>query len=183
MQFSALLVTFAAATVSAIDVRGYVGDNCGGAWVGCANLNPNVCCTPFGGSRASVGFAAIPTNWRIRGQAFTGGGCNSYGGQGDSNGRDFFCLPYTTRGDRTGGSYSFVNRKRAIDETCPAEQPLGRCEATVKPDTIGLADGTEYNITSLSEDQVNELSAIAASGAGVEAVPANFQVLRRSISA
>lgn len=59
MQFSALLVTFAAATVSAIDVRGYVGDNCGGAWVGCANLNPNVCCTPFGGSRASVGFAAV----------------------------------------------------------------------------------------------------------------------------
>ncbi|KAI6372556.1 hypothetical protein MCOR25_003715 [Pyricularia grisea] len=180
MQFSAILLTLAA-TASAIDVRGFVGDNCSGAWVGCANLNPNVCCTPFGGSRASVGFAAIPRDWRIRGQAYTEGGCNAGGGTGDSNGNDFFCIPYITRGDRTGGSYWFLNRKRAIDNTCPAEQPQGKCTATVKPDTLGLADGTEYNITSLSDDQVSELSAIAASGAGAEAVPADFQVLRRSI--
>ncbi|TLD21233.1 hypothetical protein PspLS_09301 [Pyricularia sp. CBS 133598] len=181
MHFSALIVSFAA-TVSAIDVRAYSADHCGGGYVVCTNLNPNVCC-PFGGSRASVGFAAVPRNWRIRGQAYTGGGCSGGAGTEDSNGNDFFCIPYRTRGDRTGGSYWFLNRKRSIDETCPAEQSEGKCEAVAKPDAIGLADGTEYNITGLSDDKIDELMAISASGAGADAVPADFQVLRRSIEA
>ncbi|KAJ0162424.1 putative secreted protein [Colletotrichum tanaceti] len=179
MYISTLITLGLAATASAIDVRAHDGDNCSGGYIGCANINPNVCCT-FTGAHASIAVAAIPSNWRIRTQAFTGGGCSFFGGERDSNGATYVCLPYTTRGDRTGGKYFFIGRKRADDTSCPAEQPgVGKCEAVVQADTLGLADGTEYSIAGLSEDKVQELEAIASSGAGADAVPAEFQNLRR----
>ena len=49
-------------------------------------------------------------------------------------------------------------RKRAADESCPAEQPNGgKCEASVQPNSVGLADGTIYNISDLADDKVEEL--------------------------
>ncbi|GKT44497.1 uncharacterized protein ColSpa_04678 [Colletotrichum spaethianum] len=162
MYFSALLLTLAA-TASAIDVRAYTSSGCDGGWVGCANINPN-----------------IPSSWRIRGEANTGGGCSFLANQQDSNGNTDICMSYSSRGDRTGGSYWFVGRKRADDESCPAEQPgSGKCEASVKPDTLGLADGTKYSIIGLTDEKVQELENIANTGASADAVPAEFQILRR----
>ncbi|KAK1976917.1 hypothetical protein LZ30DRAFT_636003 [Colletotrichum cereale] len=182
MYFFSLLLCLAA-TASAIDIRAHSGDNCAGGWVGCTNINPNVCCvfsSSASSGRASVAVVAIPSNWRIRTEAYTGGGCAFFGGQRDSGGSTSVCLPYTTRGDRTGGKYSFINRKRADDKSCPAEQPgAGNCEAVVKADTLGLSDGTEYNIAGLSDEKVQELEEIANSGAGADAVPADFQILSR----
>ncbi|GKU14530.1 unnamed protein product [Fusarium langsethiae] len=142
MYFSALLLTLAA-TVSAIDVRAYSDTGCNGAWVGCAGLNPNVCCV-FSNSassgRLSISVNAIPSSWRIRGEANTGGGCTYLANQQDSNGNTDICMTYSSRGDRTGGSYWFVGRKRADNESCPAEQPGGgKCEAGVEPNV--LSDG------------------------------------------
>ncbi|TDZ35733.1 putative secreted protein [Colletotrichum spinosum] len=164
MYFSSLLLTLAA-TVSAIDIRAHSGDNCSGGYAACANINPN-----------------IPTNWRIRAGAYTGGGCSFFGGERDSNGATTICLPYTTRGDRTGGKYWFLNRKRADDQSCPAEQPgVGKCEAVVKPNLLVLDDGTEYDIAGLAEDKVQELEEIAITGGGADAVPAEFQTPSRKI--
>ncbi|TDZ65271.1 putative secreted protein [Colletotrichum trifolii] len=184
MYFSSLLLTLAA-TVSAIDIRAHSGDNCSGGYAACANINPNVCCV-FSNSatsgRASIAVAAIPTNWRIRAGAYTGGGCSFFGGERDSNGATTICLPYTTRGDRTGGKYWFLNRKRADDQSCPAEQPgVGKCEAVVKPNLLVLDDGTEYDIAGLAEDKVEELEEIAITGGGADAVPAEFETLSRKI--
>lgn len=73
-------------------------------------------------------------------------------------------MSYSSRGDRTGGSYSFVGRKRADDKSCPAEQPDGgKCEASVEPNVLGLADGTVYNISGLTEEKVQELVSFAYS--------------------
>ncbi|KAK1656511.1 hypothetical protein BDP55DRAFT_109264 [Colletotrichum godetiae] len=159
MHVSSLLVALAA-TASAIDIRAHTGDNCAGGSVACTGINPNVCCS-FSSSassgRSSIAVVAIPSNWRIRCEAYTGGGCSFFGGQRDSGGATSVCLPYTTRGDRTGGKYWFLNRKRAIDESCLADQPDGgECEASVKPDTLGLADGTDYDITGLTDEKVQE---------------------------
>jgi hypothetical protein len=67
-------------------------------------------------------------------------------------------MTYSSRGDRTGGSYWFVGRKRADDASCPAEQPGGgKCEAGVEPDVLGLADGTVYSIAGLTDEKVQEL--------------------------
>ncbi|KAL8388881.1 hypothetical protein RB599_010177 [Gaeumannomyces hyphopodioides] len=182
MHFSSSVLVALAATASAIDIRAYRLDNCNGSTRSCTGINPNVCCT-FGGAStgmASIGVAAIPRNWRIRCEAYTGGGCQFYGGQRDSNGADFVCLPYINRGDRSGGKYWFLNRKRALEDTCPAEQPDGgKCTSSVKYNTVGLADGTEFNITDLSDEKVEELENLADSGASVDAVPAEFHALRR----
>ncbi|CAF3468778.1 unnamed protein product [Fusarium graminearum] len=182
MYFSAILLTLAA-TASAVDVRAYSNSGCNGGWVGCAGINPGVCCV-FSNSassgRLSVSVNAIPSSWRIRGEANTGGGCTYLANQQDSNGNTDICMTYSSRGDRTGGSYSFVGRKRAADNSCPAEQPDGgKCEAGVKPGLLGLSDGTVYNIADLSDEKVEELEKIANTGAGADAVPAEFEPLRR----
>ncbi|KAM0237870.1 hypothetical protein ACHAP5_008878 [Fusarium lateritium] len=182
MYFSALLLTLAA-TASAVDVRAYSNTGCNGGWVGCGGINPGVCCV-FSNSassgRLSVSVNAIPSSWRIRGEANTGGGCTYLANQQDSNGNTDICMTYSSRGDRTGGSYTFVGRKRADDQSCPAEQPGGgKCEASVKPNTLGLADGTKYDITGLTDEKVEELEKIANTGAGADAVPDEFQILSR----
>lgn len=54
--------------------------------------------------------------------------------------------------------YWFLGRKRALDQSCPAEQPgAEKCTSSVKYDSVGLADGTEFKITGLSEEKVAEL--------------------------
>ncbi|KAK1961025.1 hypothetical protein LY78DRAFT_706793 [Colletotrichum sublineola] len=176
MYFSGLLLTLAA-TASAIDIRAYTGTGCNGGWVGCANINPNVCCVYS--NSASSGRLSISVN-----AASTGGGCSFVANEQDSNGNTDICMTFSSRGDRTGGTYWFVGRKRADDESCPAEQPDGgKCEFGVKPDTLGLADGTEYSIAGLTDEKVQELEKIANTGAGADAVPAEFQILRRQIKA
>lgn len=100
----------------------------------------------------------IPPAWRIRARSMTGGGCSYLATEGDNNGTQDICLAYTSRGLRTGARYWFLNLKRAEDETCPAAQPEGgKCEASVKPNVLGLADGTEYNIEGLSDEKVAEM--------------------------
>ncbi|RGP68821.1 hypothetical protein FSPOR_5027 [Fusarium sporotrichioides] len=180
MYFSTLLLTLAA-TASAVDIRAYLDTGCNGAWIGCAGLNPSVCCvfsdSPNSG-RLSVSVNAIPSSWRIRGEAYTGGGCSSRVSDLDSNGNTDICMTYSTRGDRTGGKYFFVGRKRADDESCPAEQSGGgKCEAGVEPNVLGLADGTVYSIADLTDEKVQELETIANTGAGADAVPAEFEIL------
>ncbi|KLU84422.1 hypothetical protein MAPG_03465 [Magnaporthiopsis poae ATCC 64411] len=183
MHFSSSILVALAATVSAIDIRAYGADNCNGGYRQCANINPDVCCVFSDSDRSgltSISAAAIPTNWRIHVSGATGGGCKFFGGDADSNGADFVCLPYHSRGDRTGGKYWFVNRKRALDHACPAEQPdAKKCTSTVKYNSVGLADGAEYDITGLSEDKVKELEKVAFSGASADAVPAEFHARRR----
>ncbi|KAI6278559.1 hypothetical protein MCOR27_005577 [Pyricularia oryzae] len=126
----------------------------------------------------------IPPAWRIRARSMTGGGCSYLATEGDNNGTQDICLAYTSRGLRTGARYWFLNLKRAEDETCPAAQPEGgKCEASVKPNVLGLADGTEYNIEGLSDEKVAEMEKIMATGAGADAMPAEFHILRRSIEA
>ncbi|KAH9438250.1 hypothetical protein MCOR02_001888 [Pyricularia oryzae] len=179
MRFSSIVLGLAAA-VSAIDIRGHDQDICRGGYVACVNIDPNVCCA-FDG-KASIWVAAIPPAWRIRARSMTGGGCSYLATEGDNNGTQDICLAYTSRGLRTGARYWFLNLKRAEDETCPAAQPEGgKCEASVKPNVLGLADGTEYNIEGLSDEKVAEMEKIMATGAGADAMPAEFQILRRSI--
>jgi hypothetical protein len=59
MYFSALLLTLAA-TASAVDVRAYSNTGCNGGWVGCAGINPGVCCV-FSNS-ASSGRLSVSVN-------------------------------------------------------------------------------------------------------------------------
>ncbi|GKU12356.1 unnamed protein product, partial [Fusarium langsethiae] len=42
---------------------------------------------------------------------------------------------------------------------------------------LGLADGTVYSIADLTDEKVQELETIANTGAGADAVPAEFEIL------
>ncbi|KAL3295417.1 hypothetical protein RB213_015752 [Colletotrichum asianum] len=87
------------------------------------------------------------------------------------------CCSFSSSGSSGRSSISVV--ARADDLSCPAEQPgAGKCEAVVKPDVLGLADGTAYNIADLADEKVQELEKIAETGAGADAVPAEFQTLQ-----
>ncbi|EYB29736.1 hypothetical protein FG05_30214 [Fusarium graminearum] len=179
MHISGLLLAFAA-TASAVDLRAWTGSSCDGAFLACVGLNPNVCCVfsnSAGSGRLSVSVNAIPNAWRIRTQANTGGGCTYMANEQESNGRTDLCMAYNSRGDRTGAKYWFLGRKRAAAKSCPAEQADGKCEATAEPNALGLVDGTMYNIAGLSEEKVQELEKIAVTGAGADAVPAEFEIL------
>ncbi|XEV01219.1 hypothetical protein FSHL1_006506 [Fusarium sambucinum] len=180
MYFSGLILTLAA-TASAVDVRAWTGTSCNGSFRACAGINPGVCCS-FTDSASSgllsISVNAIPSAWRIRGESYTGGGCRYIASQQDSNGNTDICMAYGSRGDRTAGKYYFVGRKRADDLSCPAEQPEGgKCESVVEPNALGLFDGTMYNIEGLSEEKIQELEEIAVTGAGPDAVPAEFKIL------
>jgi hypothetical protein len=181
MHFSIVLLTLAA-TASAIDIRGWTGNSCIGSYTACTGVNPNICCEfsqSSSSNRVSISVTAvsetssllayrsvrtnssqqIPRSWRIQGNSWTGGRCRYIATSLNSDGASEICLSYTSRGDRTGGSYTFLSRKRAEDESCPAEQPDGgRCEASVKPDILGLEDGTVYNIAGLTDEKVEEPS-------------------------
>ncbi|CAG7558781.1 unnamed protein product [Fusarium equiseti] len=179
MHFSGLLLALAT-TASAVDLRAWTGSSCDGAFLACVGLNPDVCCVfseSAGSGRLSVSVNAIPSSWRIRTQANTGGGCRYMANEQESEGRTDLCMAYNSRGERTGAKYWFLGRKRSEDRSCPAEQADGKCTATAEPNVLGLVDGTMYDIAGLSEEKVQELEEIAITGAGADAVPAEFKIL------
>ncbi|OAL57008.1 hypothetical protein IQ07DRAFT_675113 [Pyrenochaeta sp. DS3sAY3a] len=134
--------------VTAIDVRIWRDDNlyCTyGYWEGCLNLNPNVCCA-LGTVGQSISFENIPTNWNLELRAYALGTCD------EANRYTWYHRPgwLATQCDtfRAGSAgYGFIGSRAARGVT---DQ---ECE---KPNAAGLADGTRYNLTAMSEDRVNE---------------------------
>ncbi|CAF3443441.1 hypothetical protein SNK03_007673 [Fusarium graminearum] len=181
MHFFGLLLTLTA-TSSAIDIRGWTSDGCRGSFRACTGIDPRLCCIfseTSSSGRYSISVNAIPTSWRIGAEARTGGACRYIGTSASpASGRKDICMRYTNRGDRTGGYYYFPTLKRAADNSCPTEQPAdGKCEASVKPNALGLEDGTMYDITGLTEEKIQELEEIAIAGATADAVPIEFKIL------
>jgi hypothetical protein len=92
MQLTALVLAFAAAA-SALDIRYYNDTNCGGgAAFYCTGINPNTCCTSEAVHHPSVGFAAIPTNWKITTRGYINGGCRDLRATEDLYNINFGCL-------------------------------------------------------------------------------------------
>ncbi|EJT69632.1 hypothetical protein GGTG_12516 [Gaeumannomyces tritici R3-111a-1] len=173
MQFrNALLGGVLASSASAIDIRFHNGGSCAGAAQNYANVNPNICCL---GDSASVAIAAIPTNWAINVQGYSGGGCGSPKWSGEARNTNFYCMSANSRPNYSGAFYYFPGRKRG-DEVADSQ-----CKGQLgKPDGILLADGvTEYNVTSLPEAEVESLWALASSGVGPEGMPAYLEAHRR----
>lgn len=140
--FTAILSLVASA--SAIDLYAFSDYGCRGSWVRCAGINPNVCCT---GSGFSVSALGIPIGWQITLIGSTGGGCNTWGASGTNNGQSNICV---NGGYYTGEWYRFNGRKR--DEA--AAVVSSECQ---RPDKLGLADGTEFDLTSLGDDELKTM--------------------------
>ncbi|KAF5666091.1 hypothetical protein FHETE_6392 [Fusarium heterosporum] len=149
MLYSSLVLGLVAA-VSAVDIRFY-SNNQGacysGPWISCPNANPNLCCTATGRFYATVGIVAVPGDWTLTANGYRGAGCESWQQAAIGRGRDF-CLGAT--GYSMSGSYYWFGdgKKRAVNE---------KCEGTERASQLGLEDGSIYDISDLSDDDVEEM--------------------------
>lgn len=190
-----------AATAAAIDIRYHFTNNCGGNFVECVNINPDRCCAA---SAVSLGFVAIPSNWRIRCRGWRGGNC---GGNPDataySAGSTSVCIQ-SSGFLYNSANYNFVNRRRAAaaaatlgeveegggqcsssggegaEEEGAAAVEVGRkCTSVQKPDALVLADGTRYSLVGLEGAPLDKLLGLASNGtvSAAEDVPEEFKAL------
>lgn len=108
----------------------------------------------YSASRAgqSIGWYYVPDGWNLETRNYHYANCdegsvdhaNILGYQGSS-----MCVPAGPRFDRYQSlGYGFLGRKRST------AKDVGAC---VKPDTFGLADGTMFNLTAMSDAQVEQL--------------------------
>ncbi|KAF2205375.1 hypothetical protein GQ43DRAFT_468240 [Delitschia confertaspora ATCC 74209] len=156
MQFETILLGLAA-SVSAIDIRLRAGSGCTGAYQVCTGINPDTCCGLSSARFASVGYVAIPTNWRIQGRAYSNGGCTTLVGLQTIQGTTNACINEPSGfATLSGGGYNFVSKRRAAVpiEQCAAEKS---CLSVAKPDTLVLEDETKYSIVDMAEPLLETL--------------------------
>jgi hypothetical protein len=151
MRYSIVLALATAA--SAVNIEFFGESHCrNGAGVTCTNANPNFCCN---GQRAegwaAVQFSGIPGGWDLVTDAYAGDNCVALVNEFRSEGREFVCHG-DNRNYKSGGYHFFskkrgtyVNNRNASDEEC------------VRPDQLFLADRTTYDISGLTDNQVEEL--------------------------
>ncbi|KAL2061036.1 hypothetical protein VTL71DRAFT_9088 [Oculimacula yallundae] len=160
MRISQIFSTLSclASAVSAIDIYLYPHSACSGTYLVCRNANPGQCCRPALESdrRFAIGFRAIPLDWNIEGQAKDGWNCDGKTdyGYGSPN----ICIVHIGVGAYRGGVYYFRGKK-ARDETAVT---IGNATETaacnpIRPDALGLANGTRYDISGLSDDSFSEM--------------------------
>ncbi|KAF2788439.1 hypothetical protein K505DRAFT_255545 [Melanomma pulvis-pyrius CBS 109.77] len=169
MQYFKIILALAAAA-SAIDIRFHNGGDCNGGWIGCASIGPDNCCTSEAVHHPSVGFYAIPKNWKIGTRGFTNGGCSTLRASGDVFGVDTSCL--RAGGNIfTGATYYFRNRKVA-EATCETGQT---CKSPQKPDLLGLEDGQKYQIADMEDHLLDVLIDFAFNGTTAADIPAVYE--------
>ena len=105
----------------------------------CSGIDPNRCCSVSGRDDSpfwSIDFQAIPTAWKIVVSGHHGPQCGAIWDSQFSNGRtrvEAFNGPFG------GGGYHFGETSRKRSGGLETEN--------VRPDLVGLADGTQYNVT------------------------------------
>ncbi|KAI8302258.1 hypothetical protein K4K59_000596 [Colletotrichum sp. SAR11_240] len=189
-QITAIL-GFAIGLASAVDIHYYVNANsCSGARTSCTNIGSNVCCLRSlnGGTPARSILFTMDRRISVRGYGgAAGSGCaNLVVAQ---NGNPNHCMSRADGGTFTGAQWGEPTlRKRAPEvDQCPAGE--GKCNETVRPDTVMIADGTEYDVQGLDEAKYDELvrfkfcveAALSETFAVAENVPGEFQSLRIAV--
>ncbi|ETS88079.1 hypothetical protein PFICI_01907 [Pestalotiopsis fici W106-1] len=152
MKFLATLLSLAA-TASAIDLYLHTNNNCGDDSLRCNGLNPDTCCGFVTSSSPyqSIAVRGIPSGWNLQGRGYDGNNCNRLQTVSGNNGNDWICN--RSNGFRyTGAGYNFVGRKRA-------EGAGGAASNCQRPNALVLANGTEYDLTTLEDPEFEELIA------------------------
>ncbi|KAH7041417.1 uncharacterized protein B0I36DRAFT_392399 [Microdochium trichocladiopsis] len=166
VTFPALMaVATLASRAAAVDVGLMVDQNCAGVAVFCTGVNPNTCCADgrdFWGAKLQY----IPKEWNLELRAHRRDSslCGPIVEIGESRGSVAMCRPSASK-QVTGSGYSFRNWKREdeVAETVGADTN-GPCQ---RPDLLRLGDGTEYNLTELSDEQYNEVLEVSIADGGV----------------
>lgn len=149
MKFlSTLLSLFA--TASAIDLYMHGTSDCSGGSIVFTNKNPDICFGDWNAASRTIALRAIPRGWNVELRGYSGGFCNTLRTVKGNNGGNWIC-----DGDNgvrfSGVGYNFVGKKRAEPE--PEPSVGSECE---RPDALLLADGTKYDLSSLSSLEAAE---------------------------
>lgn len=154
MKFLASLACLVA-SVSAIDLYFHTNNDCGGSnGLVCSNMNPNTCCGTSSTTQfQSVALRGIPSGWNLQLRGYTNGNCNQLQTISGNNGNNWICN--RSNGFRYSGvGWNFIGKKRAEDSAAAAIESEADCQ---RPDILVLADGTEYDISGLSDDDFTSL--------------------------
>ncbi|KAJ4986537.1 hypothetical protein SVAN01_07973 [Stagonosporopsis vannaccii] len=175
MRYSSISLVLAA-TVSAIDIRLFDHKDCGGSWIGCTNINPNVCCHTGRERHLSVSWEPVPRDWSIMTQVYWVNGCDGDSKDVRRYGLTRYCM--TEQITVTGGRYYFYTPNSpgpfARDLSTGEEQAC----ISQKPDVLALGDGQRYNISQLEDSMLEPLVELAFNGSGVESIPAIYDDLK-----
>ncbi|KAK4220775.1 hypothetical protein QBC38DRAFT_378342 [Podospora fimiseda] len=168
MKFFAVLTSLVA-TASAIDLYLHTDNNCGGSnALRCNGINPNTCCGvgANGSPYQSVAARGIPTIWNVQLRGYRGGNCNILETISGNGGGTFICNR-SNNFRYTGAGYNFVGRKRAADTAVGEE-----CQ---RPNALVLADGSEYDLTDLSDEEFKTLTEAGLNATSVADLPHALQ--------
>ncbi|KAK2037494.1 hypothetical protein LZ31DRAFT_636021 [Colletotrichum somersetense] len=153
------IIGFAASLASAVDIYFYRDSNsCSGARTSCPNIGSNTCCG--GGPARSILFTAgsgtVRTAQVYGYRGASGSGCASL--ILPQNARLPHCMSRADSGTFTGARWGSATLRRRAPEAqqCPAGEQ-SKCRETVRPNTVTVADGTEYDVQGLDEAKYNEL--------------------------
>ncbi|KAK3996593.1 hypothetical protein QBC44DRAFT_304100 [Cladorrhinum sp. PSN332] len=164
-------ITSLRSSSSAIDLYLHTNNDCGGDnALRCSNINPNVCCgvNANGSPYQSIAARGIPTFWNVQARGYDAGQYSRLQTISGNNGDNWICN--RSNGFRyTGAGYNFVGRKR-VDPAIGAE-----CQ---RPNALVLADGTEYDLASLSDGDFGSFVALGINATGPADVPQQLQPLR-----
>jgi hypothetical protein len=146
MHFFQVLITLGSvASVSAIDGYLHWLNACTGSHIICRDLQPERCCNSgrasdsFGG----IAFRAIPTDWRVVGEAHYTWDCT--GSSAAASGAPNICHSIKGWvGSYGAAKYYFPGKKRRDETGDSACTP-------VRPNAIGLANGTQYDLGDLPD--------------------------------
>lgn len=152
MKYLATFTSFIA-TVSAVDLYYHSRHGCDTTmpWIRCSNFNPDTCCA-LGADQdrytQSIAVRGIVEGWHVEQRGYTyPGACRGPASiTGNGNNRHI-----CTEGRFYGQGYNFVGKKRAAE---PTEVDGGSSECS-RPDTLGLPDGTEFDLASLDDEDFN----------------------------
>ncbi|KAH7009143.1 uncharacterized protein B0I36DRAFT_258168 [Microdochium trichocladiopsis] len=135
------------ATSTAIDFRWYAQRGCSGHYWQCTNINPDRCCSVGRqDTNSAISWNAIPSDWNILGLGYWQEGCNgTVAGSGQSGGSPDLCFPTP---QYRAGRYYFASARSNIQENL-AENG----EPCQKPDLIVYEDGTDFDLTELTNEQ------------------------------
>ncbi|KXJ90438.1 hypothetical protein Micbo1qcDRAFT_226395 [Microdochium bolleyi] len=137
-------------TAAAVDVGLLLQNDCNADAVFCTGYNPNTCCG--GASWWGASLKYVPRDWALELRLHTGGSCGPVQYSVRADGQDI-CFRSIAGKTTTGAGYGFLGRKRADEDGAAGAQGT-ECQ---RPDLLRLADGTEYSLKELSQEQYDQV--------------------------
>lgn len=126
-----------------------------------------------------VSYEPLPLTWKLEVRMYRNDNCNpnaqvSYPTYGFSD----ECIPAWLATPAGSAGYGFLDKIRKRDSAEESANSTQACTSRQQVDTMGFADGSQYNITGFSADMYTELLDFATGNKRMAELPEELRVLR-----